>query len=184
MNRQGIILIFIVAVIFLIVLVGVYLPQQDALRKLNATITAEKEEIDQLERYIPDHRLEAGRLAELIKEAEDLRSPVARVYDISTATEEMVRLCRVSGGITVDSITEEGEGRIGKDGVRKWLIRLHLRSSYHDFARLLHRFNDADLPLAVEAFSITNQENQFPRSQIELIVGACIFEQEDKGLSQ
>ena len=176
MNRRELILIGIGAVLFFAVLFGFYLPRAEDLKALNATISRDREEIDRLERFIPDRPLEAGRLTELTAEAEGLRALMDREYDISLATEELVRLCRLTEGITIDSITEVGEAGSEIDGLQKWLIKLKLRASFHDFALLLHELNDSGLFLAVEDFTITNEENRSPLSRIELTVAAIDFQ--------
>jgi hypothetical protein len=177
MNRREIILLGIGVVLFLSVLFGFYLPRVDDLNELNVTISRDREEINRLERLIPDRPLEGGRLSELIAEDEGLRALMDRDYDITLATGELVRICRLTEGITIDSITEVGEAGPEIEGLQKWLIKLKLRASFHDFAWLLHSLNDSGLPLAVEAFTITNEENRSPLSRIELTVAACVFEE-------
>ena len=176
MNRRELILNGIGVVLFLAVLFGFYLPRAEDLNTLNATISRDGEEIDRLERFIPDRPLEAGRLTELIAEADGLRALMDRDCDIAMATGELVRLCRITDGITIDSITEVGETGPEIDGLQKWLIKLKLRASFHDFALLLHKLNDSGLSLAVEDFTITNEENRSPISRIELTVAAIDFQ--------
>jgi len=178
MNRREIILLSIGVVLFLSVLVGFYLPRVDDLKELNVIISRDKEEINRLERLIPDRPLEGGRLSELIAEDEGLRVLMDRDYDITLATGELVRICRLTDGITIDSITEVGEAVPEIEGLRKWLIKLKLRASFYDFARLLHGLNDSRMPLAVEAFTVTNEENISPISRIKLTVASCTFGEE------
>lgn len=178
MNRREIILLSIGVVLFLSVLLGFYLPRAADLKELNETISRDREEINRLERLIPDQPLEAGRLAELIAEDEGLRALMDQEYDITLATGELVRICRINEGITIDSITEVGEAGPEIEGLQKWLIKLELRASFYDFAWLLHELNDSGLPLAVEAFNIINEDNRSSLSRIELTVAACVFGKE------
>ena len=178
MNRREIVLLSIGVVLFLSVLFGFYLPRVDDLKELNVAISRDREEIDRLERLIPACPLEGGRLSELIAEDEGLRALMDRDYDITLATGELVRICRLTDGINIDSITEVGEAVPEIEGLRKWLIKLKLRASFYDFARLLHERNDSRMPLAVENFAITNEENRSPISRIELNVAACVFGKE------
>ncbi len=180
MNRREIVLISIGAVIFLAVLFYFYLPRQEELKALNATIVVKRGEIERLGHFIPDRPLEEGRLKELIEESEGLQAAMERECDISLAPGELVRLCRVTGGITIDSITEVGAEAANEEGLEKRLIKLHLRASFHDFARLLHGLNDSGLSLAVNSFTIDNEENRPPLSRIELTVAACVFREESK----
>ena len=178
MNRREIILFGIGVVLFLSVLFGFYLPRVADLKELNAAISQDREEIDRLERLIPARPFENGRLTELIAEDEDIQALMDRDYDIALTTGELVRICRITGGITIDSITEAGETNAEEEGLRKWLIKLELRASFYDFARLLHGLNDSRMPLAVEAFTVTNEENISPISRIELTVASCTFGEE------
>lgn len=176
MNKREITMIIITACAFLAVLFGFYLPRRLAVKELQAAIAGKEKEIVHLEGFIPEKPFEEARLAGVVVESEKLENLMTQEFNSSLATGELVRLCRDTGGITIDSIIEMGDMRTVEADIRKWLIKIYLQASFYDFARLLHGLNGSELPLAVESFIIAKEENHSSLSKIELTVAICVFQ--------
>ncbi len=169
MNRRALFIALAGAGLFLLALFGYYLPRHRARIDAGRTAAANLAELQTLEaalRNRPPERTAAAIEARF-------RDRVPREFNIPLINEELVRISRTTGEITVESITELSNRTRVEDGVRKLPIRLRLRAGYHDFARLLDAIDRSGLPLAVEDFTISKRDNLSPLLRIELTVAAC-----------
>ncbi len=169
MNRRALYIALAGAGLFLLALFGYCLPRHRARSEARRAAAANLAELQTLEAALRGRPPEGA--AEAIKAR--FRERVPREFNIPLIHEELVRIGRTTGKITVESITELSNRTRVEDGVRKLPIRLRLRAGYHDFARLLDAIDRSGLPLAVEDFTISKRDNLSPISRIELTVAAC-----------
>ncbi len=181
MNRRALIIALAGAGLFLLSLFGYYLPRHRARNEAQQAATAYRAELETLQAALRTGTPIRPRDNREEEKTEGFRERVPREPDIALIHEELIRLGRTTGKITVESITELGGREREENGVRKLPIRLNLRASYFDFARLLDAIDRAGLPLAVEGFTVSNRENVSPLSRIELTVAACAAPERDWG---
>ncbi len=171
MNRRALIIALVGAGVFLVAFFGYYLPQHRGRTRAEAEEAAASRRLRALEAEIRDRPPEPE--AEIGEAAGRFRDRVPRELNVTRINEALVGLCRTSGDITLESITELSVREREEEGVRKLPIRLLLRASYPDFARLLDAIDRSGLPLAVETFTVSNPDNVSILSRVELTVAAC-----------
>ena len=176
MNRRALIIALAGVVVFLLSCFGYYLPRHRARARARAEEEAAYRSRRALEVEVRAWRPETEEGIE--DPAVIFRDRVTRELNVTRINEELVELCRITGDITLDSITELSAREREEEGVRKLPIRLLLRASYPDFARLLDAIDRAGLPLAVEGFTISNPDNLSALSRVELTVAACAVSEE------
>lgn len=170
MNRRALLIAGGGAILFLLVLFGYYLPRQRALVRAERTAELKLHDLQGLETEVLTILPKPVSVPELAGGRFSRR--ILRELNVTLIHEELVRLGRTSGEIAVESITELSGRERMEEGVIKLPIRLQLRASYSDFARLLEAIDRSGLPLAVESFSIGNPDNISPSSRIELTLAA------------
>ncbi len=169
MRRNDLIYI-ITGLFFLIVSLFFYLPKKAEVREIETDIRKKSAEISRLSTQVPRWWQAGTEMAELTEEKKRLRTLLPPEWDVTGATEEIVRRSRQTESITIESINETGAAGPGPEGVKKWLIRVRLKASFPDFARFLDRLERSAIPLAVESFVISHPDDTAPRCLIELTV--------------